>query len=183
MPRLKKAGYYYSILFSPIEANELGLKEGDFYEFFKAKEDIWVVQQRKGGPPPRPEKKEEPPKPIQIKNNPKNQQHPIQKDGFFVTTNQNEAKMFSEQFFKEFKEGELKGIKCFDGNYCVIKTSTLKSVSTEVINILAENGKMTSKEISDSLKKPLPLIRGIIEFQKEEGNILERRKNELELIS
>jgi NADH pyrophosphatase NudC (nudix superfamily) len=95
---------------------------------------------------------------------------------YLILSNENQAKIFSMKNEKELKEGMLRGLKCFDGTYCIIKNNYFEKISPKIIEFLKKNKETTVPLISKELNMPEDLIKVICEFLKEDGMLLEKRK-------
>jgi hypothetical protein len=250
MPRLKKQGSFYSLIFSQKDALDHGLAEGQEYELFNATGGIWVLvaKEIEGKENQTPERKvlklisslplkervfgvfekklnkdelnalkkliaekkviefklsdkykkhvyktkEEiygegkgktggKEKQIHGKQEPKNSSK--EKQEFFIFSNDAQAQKFSSMNYKALKEGEVKGMKCFDGSSCFIKSDLFDSVSEKITLFMDSRDKATLEEISKELKIDKNLIKVAIEFLKEDGLVLEKKKNLFKLIN
>ena len=101
--------------------------------------------------------------------------------GFIVLNSEGEARIFSEQYEEELKQHEIIGIKSFDGNYYFVEKPLFKETSDKINDVL--NGKtMNLEELGKALSLDTDLIKGTCEFLKEEGMIIEKKKNLFALV-
>ncbi len=98
-------------------------------------------------------------------------------DGFQVLRTEGAAKAASFDLSERIKNGEVKGIKSFDGFYYLIESELLFKHSKRVVDSLKVNKKMDLSSIAGQLHLPLVLVRIVLEFSKEEGSIIEKQKN------
>ncbi|MBN2127480.1 MAG: hypothetical protein JW703_03770 [Candidatus Diapherotrites archaeon] len=247
MPRLKKAGAFYSLVFSEKEAIEAGIESEKEFELNKARKGVWVLidktalidsaesaielklielikslplSKRVQGVFEKELNEEElkvfqklliEKKVFEFKLNDKYRKAVYKlpeeineikeklsskdSDGkekkktqtvsvdYKILSGDAEARIFSSEHEKEFKEHELKGLKCFDGSYCVIKNDLLNEVSPKIIDYMKSKGNSSLGDISKDLNIPEPLIRIACEFLKEDGMLLEKRKGLIKFIS
>jgi len=106
----------------------------------------------------------------------------IESNGFEVIVNDNQAKMFCEEFNSEIKENSIKGIKGFDGYFYVIQSDLLEETKPKIIQLLSQAKTVSLKELNEKAFLPADLIKAVIEFLKEEGEILEKRKGLYQII-
>jgi hypothetical protein len=100
----------------------------------------------------------------------------LEEDGFLVVKNEMRAKRISDELSQEIKEGKIKGTRSFDGFFYIIKSPLYDLISEKTLGFLEEKEKAELEEISKELKITKTLIRIICEFLKEEGLIIEKRK-------
>lgn len=98
-------------------------------------------------------------------------------DGFEILRNEGAAKQRSYELADRMKSNEVKGLKTFDGFYYLIVVSQLEAQMPLVIKALKEMKKAELKEIATASKLPPVLVKIILEFAKEEGTIIEKRKD------
>jgi hypothetical protein len=98
-------------------------------------------------------------------------------DGFEVLRNEGAAKNRSYELAERLKSNEVKGLKTFDGFYYIILTSQLETHMPIVVGTLRQKKKADLKEIAVESKLPPLLVRMVLEFAKEEGTIIEKRKD------
>ncbi|MFH1587871.1 MAG: hypothetical protein ABIA76_00855 [Candidatus Diapherotrites archaeon] len=101
---------------------------------------------------------------------------------FVIFSDDMSAKKFSQLNEKDLKDGSLKGMKCFDGSSCFIANELFRPVSVKITDFLDSIDKATLDEISKGLNTDKNLIRVAMEFLKEEGTILEKKKDLFRLI-
>ncbi len=109
-------------------------------------------------------------------------QKTIESNGFEVIINDNQAKNFCQEFNAEIKENLIKGIKGFDGYFYVIYSNLLEELKPKILIQFKGNKTVSLKELTEKTSLPLELIKGITEFLKEDGDILEKRKGIYQLI-
>lgn len=103
------------------------------------------------------------------------------KKRYAVLKTQELADQFSREFFTEFKNNEIKGVKSFEGDFFVINVMLYNSIVKQILScVLSKN--FTIEELSQKTGKECELLKIAIEFLKEEGKIVEKRKNQYTLI-
>lgn len=130
------------------------------------------------------EKPKEPQKPETSKTTDENSDQIIKdfiKKKYVIIKTQQTADKFSKEFYVKFKNNEIKGQKSFDGYFYVIDMN----VYNQAIDLLLSSGFTKSfsiEELSEKTGKEIELLRVVIEFLKEEGLIIEKKKNTFYLV-
>ncbi|MFH1895347.1 MAG: hypothetical protein ABIJ74_02055 [archaeon] len=106
----------------------------------------------------------------------------IESNGFEVIVNENQVKQFCEQFNSEIKENSIKGTKGFDGYFYVIHSDLLEEIRPKILFQLKQAKTVSLKELNEKTALPSELVRGAMEFLKEEGEVLEKRKGLYQII-
>ena len=106
------------------------------------------------------------------------EEYSLDKDGFLVTKNTEKAKMISQEYEGMIRQGLLKGIKAFDGNYYLIQVDLLTNYTEKIILVLGNAQTMSIEELSTGINASQALARIVCEFLKEEGELLERKKGQ-----
>jgi len=106
----------------------------------------------------------------------------LEEDGFLIIKGKESAARASFQFEKDIKEGLLKGIKSFDGNYYLIQTNILETYINKSMVSFANKSTQSIEELSTNLKVSKMLIKVICEFLKDEGEVMERKKGMISYI-
>jgi hypothetical protein len=98
-------------------------------------------------------------------------------DGFQVLRTEGAAKAASFDLAERIRAGEIKGIKSFDGFYYLIENILLEKNLPPLVECVKGKKKMELEELSKETHFPLVLARIILEFAKEDGIIIEKKKN------
>jgi hypothetical protein len=106
----------------------------------------------------------------------------LETDGFLVIRGSSEASNASYAFEKKIKEGLLKGIKSFDGNYYLIETDLLNAYIHKLILLMQNKSSQTLEELARSLNASKRLTKIICEFLKDEGELMEKKKEQYNYI-
>ncbi|MDD3159546.1 MAG: hypothetical protein PHQ98_01090 [Candidatus ainarchaeum sp.] len=110
-------------------------------------------------------------------------EYTIEKDGFISTTNLERAKILSSDYKEEIQEGKLKGIKSFEGIYYLVQTELLQDYKKKIILSFQENKHQNIDEIAIKLNVSKELVKLTCEFLKEDGELLERKKEQYTYIN
>ncbi len=106
----------------------------------------------------------------------------IESNGFEVMVNENQAKSFCHEFSAEIKENKIKGIKGFDGYFYAIHSNLFEKTKPEVLTKIRETKNISLNDLTEKISLPKELIKGTIEFLKEEGDLIEKRNGLYQLI-
>jgi len=110
-------------------------------------------------------------------------EYDIETDGFLIIKGKEGAAKASFQYERQIKEGTLKGIKSFDGNYYLIQTDILDTYIQKTIHAFKNKKTLPIEELAKATKTSQMLTRIIIEFLKEEGELLEKKKGIIQYIN
>ncbi len=110
------------------------------------------------------------------------EEYNLQKNGFLVLRNEERIKRANEELAERFKKGELRGIKCFDGNCYVIETNLLEMLKEKALAAFKKQKKLTAEELAKQLGTGITPAKIAAEFLKEEGALFEKRKEQYYLI-
>lgn len=100
----------------------------------------------------------------------------IEIDGFISTNNTERARSLSIDYKEQIEKNELKGIKNFEGVYYLIETKLIDKYLEKILNDIRKNKEISLEEIAKQENISIELTKIIIEFLKDEGEILEKRK-------
>lgn len=121
--------------------------------------------------------------PITFENNEKEiGEFTLEKDGFLVVKNEMRAKMLSEELKERIKNGEIKGTRAFSGEFYIILSELLDNARERVIKEIKKTGKDTIEALSEKAGLTQTLVKIAMEFLKEEGQIIEKKKGEYQYI-
>lgn len=97
-------------------------------------------------------------------------------DNGYAIINSELAKIFSHLYGADIKSKKILGIKGFDGQFYIIKAELYQKFAHQIIEKIKE--KETSvDEIASNLKTNSNIVKTICQFLKEEGEILEKKKD------
>lgn len=105
------------------------------------------------------------------------QEFTLEKDGFLVVKNEERAKALSEELREKIKAGEIKGTRAFTGEFFIIYTKLLESAEKKVLEDIKKAKTCTLAELGEKLKLTQTLTRIALEFLKEEGQVIEKKKD------
>jgi len=98
------------------------------------------------------------------------------KKKFAILKTAETADKFSKEFYTKFKNNEIKGQKSFDGYFYVIDNYLYENTLKQIMSCgLTKN--FSIEELSAKLSKDAELLKVVIEFLKEEGVIIEKKRN------
>ncbi len=103
------------------------------------------------------------------------------KNKYIILNNSEDAKKFSNDFETEIKEGKIIGLKSFDNNYYVINKDLFLDIKTKLIN-LNLNSSFSIGFLETKLDFSKDAFKIAIELLKEEGLIIEKKKENYEFI-
>ncbi|MEW6295053.1 MAG: hypothetical protein AB1467_02015 [Candidatus Diapherotrites archaeon] len=106
----------------------------------------------------------------------------IEKEGFAVIKSDFDAKKFCYDYEAEIKANQIKGLKGFDGNHYFIKVPLLERLKQKILSAFKQKKNLSLKELSDKASLDQKLAKCCCEFLKEEGELLEKRKEQYEAI-
>ncbi|MDO8626954.1 MAG: hypothetical protein Q7K42_00680, partial [Candidatus Diapherotrites archaeon] len=101
----------------------------------------------------------------------------INSEGYQIIKTQSEAYQLNQDLREELKAGEIKGMKSFDGSYYVVKTSLLQTISEKMRNSFKKQKQQDLEELAKNCNVKTHLARVTCEFMKEDGEILEKKRN------
>ena len=104
------------------------------------------------------------------------EEYTIENDGFLVVKNEMRAKAISEEYQEKIKGGEIKGIRSFSGEFFIIRTDLLVSSQEKVLLALRGTKSAELAALSEKTGFTPTLVRIAMEFLKEEGQVIEKRK-------
>ena len=111
------------------------------------------------------------------------EQYTLEKDGFLVVKNELRAKGISQELEQEIKEGKVRGIKSFDGFFYIADSSIIQKYTPRMLEFLQHAKTANAEIISKALSISPLLTRIICEFAKEDGLMIEKRKDLYSYIS
>ncbi|MEI7961950.1 MAG: hypothetical protein WCI04_06460 [archaeon] len=110
------------------------------------------------------------------------EEYNLEKDGFLIVRSKDKASQVSYQFEKQIREGHLRGIRSFDGNYYLIQTNILNNYITKTLLAMSQKTTQTNEELAQNIKVSKLLTKIICEFLKEEGELMEKKKGDYQYI-
>ena len=98
------------------------------------------------------------------------------KKKYVIIKTQSAADKFSKEFYIKFKNNEIKGMKSFEGSFYVIDVKLYEKTRERILSSNFQKN-FSIEELSEKLNYEIELLRIAIEFIKEEGLIIEKKKN------
>lgn len=111
------------------------------------------------------------------------EEYTIEEDGIMVIKNTAQAQVIALGMQEKIKEGEIKGIKGFDGPFYVITSELYEKFRETVLKVFKSSQKIGLVELAEKAGASKTLCKIVCEFLKEEGEIIEKRKESYEFIS
>ena len=108
-------------------------------------------------------------------------EYTLEKDGFIVFKNSQNAKILSVKLKKEIDDGEIRGIKSFDGFYYVVQNTLYQKYRADVVLAIKEKVAGVAG-IAERIEISKMLARVVCELLKDEGEIIEKRKDNFQAI-
>ena len=106
----------------------------------------------------------------------------LEKDGFVATKNNERARILSVEHKEQIEGKELFGIKSFEGIYYLINGKLFEKYQTKIISLLETTNNLQIEEIAQKVNASIELVKIVIEFLKEEGELFEKTKGEISFI-
>lgn len=106
----------------------------------------------------------------------------LEKEGFIVCRNTAAAKKLSQDLKSEIESGEIRGVKGFDGLFYIAKNGLYQRHREKALSLIKGEKGISSEKVAEALGISLPLSRIVCELLKEEGEIIEKRKNQYQAI-
>lgn len=100
----------------------------------------------------------------------------LEKSGFVVVENEQQARKISSQYESAIKSNEIKGIRGFDRCFYIVQCNLYDKYSGKILKFLEKNNTAALNEISEALAIDKRLVKAICEFLREEGSIIEKRR-------
>ncbi len=110
------------------------------------------------------------------------EQYTLEKEGFLVCKNEQRVRKICQELQKEIKEGQIKGIKSFDGFFYVIESKLYNKHRNKVLSTIGGNKSITMQELAAKTGLSTLLAKIVCEFLKDEGEIIEKRKDLLQAV-
>jgi hypothetical protein len=107
----------------------------------------------------------------------------MNKEGFIVAQNDNEAKMLSESLSQKIKSGKVLGIKGFDSQYYIFTSDFFDKANSKISNCFSKNnGKCSLKEMCEITGLNDKVCKGIMMFLLEKGDIIEKSNSTYQML-
>ena len=106
----------------------------------------------------------------------------LDQDGFLVCRENEKARLLSENLRKEIEEGKIRGIKSFDGFFYIAEESLYQKYKPKILGLIKEEKGIGIGKIAEKAGISKVLARVVCEFLKEEGDLIEKRKDQFQAI-
>ena len=100
----------------------------------------------------------------------------IEKNGYLVIKNELRAKKISEMLREEIQSGKVKGIKSFDSYYYIIQSQLYEELREKLVEKMKQKKEWSLESLVQETNLSKDLIKAVIEFLKDEGEAIEKRK-------
>ncbi|MCX6801159.1 MAG: hypothetical protein NTZ73_03145 [Candidatus Diapherotrites archaeon] len=110
-------------------------------------------------------------------------EYSLEKDGILVVRNDETVRQFCMENEREIKEGKLRGVKSFDGNYYIMEGWLLNRIMKKALESFKKNPNQKLEELAKNIKTSKVFTKAVCEFLKEGGELLERRREQYYLIT
>ncbi len=107
----------------------------------------------------------------------------LEEHGFMQLKNELLVKKLCQEIKEEIESGKVMGVKGFDGYYNIITSEVYEKYRPAVEKLLEEAGELRTEDISAFLGINRELARCVIEFLKEEGLAIEKKKDLFKLVA
>jgi len=99
----------------------------------------------------------------------------LEKIGFLVIDNQNEAKRLSDEIASRGRKSDVTGIRGFDKKYYILKASFFGKNQPKISNVL-KGGKKTLDQIAEETGLDKQACTGILAMMNEAGDVVEKKR-------
>lgn len=106
----------------------------------------------------------------------------LERDGFLVCKNTQKAKLLSEQLKKEIEVGKIRGIKSFDGFFYIAENALYQKYRQMALSLIKAEKGIGSAKIAEKIGISKILAKITCEFLKDDGEIIEKRKDQFQAI-
>jgi len=104
-------------------------------------------------------------------------EYSLERDGFFVAKNEERVKRISQEFEEKIKANEIRGIKSFDGNYYIVEDALLQRHRDKVLDCLKAETQCSVETVAEKAGISRTLAKICCEFLKEDGEVMEKRRD------
>lgn len=105
----------------------------------------------------------------------------LEKHGYLIVENENEAKNISQMLEKRIKAGQIVGTRGFDKRFYVAKTEWLFILDDKIKGLL-KSGQKNILELKNALKIDEEACKVVLEIMNEHGDVIEKKRGYYELI-
>ncbi|HIH21731.1 MAG TPA: hypothetical protein HA222_03695 [Candidatus Diapherotrites archaeon] len=99
-----------------------------------------------------------------------------QKGWFVAVKGEGKARELNGKYWRELKEGELKGLKDFDNTYYIFETGFLQECSERILKALQAKKTAGIEEITALTGLEREAVKGACAFLKENGELFEKKQ-------
>ncbi len=109
-------------------------------------------------------------------------QYSLEKDGFLIFKNPENAKILSQRFKEDIEDGNIRGIKSFDGFFYIAETKLYEKYRGKALSAIKAEEGIDSKKLAEMLGVSKTLGKIVCELLKDDGEIIEKRKDSFQAI-
>ena len=109
-------------------------------------------------------------------------EYSLQKDGFLVFKNSENAKILSVKLREDIEGGKIQGIKGFDGFYYIAENDLYLKHRARVLDAIKSEKGILLEKIAEKAGISKMLAKVVCEFLKDEGEVIEKRKDSFQAI-
>lgn len=109
-------------------------------------------------------------------------EYSLQKDGFLVFKNSENAKILSVKLKEDIEGGKIQGIKGFDGFYYIAESNLYLKHRAGVLDAIKSEKGILLEKIAEKAGISKMLAKVVCEFLKDEGEVIEKRKESFQAI-
>ena len=109
-------------------------------------------------------------------------EYSLQKDGFLVFKNSENAKILSVKLREDIEGGKIQGIKGFDGFYYIAENDLYLKHRVRVLDAIKSEKGILLEKIAEKAGISKMLAKVVCEFLKDEGEVIEKRKDSFQAI-
>jgi len=106
----------------------------------------------------------------------------LEKQGYMQVKNELLVKKICGEIKEDIEEGRVIGIRGFDSHFNIIKAEVYEKYRNAMEKLLEEGGELRMEDISLFLGIDTGLARCVLEFLKEEGLVIEKKKDLFQLV-
>lgn len=103
-------------------------------------------------------------------------------DGYAILSNDFQARALSTKFAEQIKQGLIKGVKSFEGTYYVAKAEFLEKWQEKILKELKKKKQVSLNALTQGTGWNKQVVKMVLEFLKEDGEAIEKRKEVYELV-
>ncbi|MFA4907884.1 MAG: hypothetical protein WC602_06440 [archaeon] len=96
--------------------------------------------------------------------------------GYILTKSEQAAQLLSAKFREEIRHNEIRGMKNFDGEFCIIDAAVYEKLKPQLMGLFRQKKQAFLSEVHSALGIPKELAKIVCEIAKEDGELFEKKK-------